>query len=39
MLQSIFDGALVFSIGVFCGGVSAILFRDIIVEWFKGGRG
>lgn len=37
-VQELFDGVFVFVIGVVCGGVATLLFREVIMNWFKRGR-
>jgi len=38
-LTNLFDGVFVFSIGAICGGVASLLFREVILGWFKSGKG
>lgn len=34
-VSELFDGVMTFVIGVICGGVATMLFRDVILGWFK----
>ena len=38
-LTDITNGVIVFLIGVVVGGVATLFYREVILGWFKGGRG